>query len=115
MELPETQHRFDDAEHRFRRLLAQGIVCQPSGVRQPMHHRLKCCRLPTEVVAFAAWGDQQCDLARRTPSRLLGEIAAVRQQGLVLAQRLGKLPELFQHRFDLLFVVGGLHDIAWAL
>ena len=128
VELPEAQHRFDDAEHRFRRLFAQGIGLPAFRHRQTMQHRLQCCRLlgyrrrldepllPTEMVALAAWGDQRCDLrlgARRHVC--LAEVAAVRQQGLGLAQRPGESPELFQHRFDLLLVVGGLLDIAWAL
>ena len=31
-ELAKAHHRFDDAEHRLRRLLAQGVSCRPAGV-----------------------------------------------------------------------------------
>src|SRR5258708_36470002 len=39
-ELPEAEHRFDDAEHRLRRLLAQGIELLAVWCHQPVRHGL---------------------------------------------------------------------------
>ncbi len=69
VELSEAHHRFDDAEHRFRRVLAQGMGLPAFGGRQPMHHRLHGGRLrrsrrvlgetvfPEQVMALASQGD----------------------------------------------------------
>src|SRR5712675_2005712 len=48
-ELPEAEHRFDDAEHRLRRLLAQGISFLPSGV-------ISRCAMASTGVGFSGAG-----------------------------------------------------------
>ncbi len=45
VELSETHDRLDDAEHRFRGLLAQGIGLPTLGRGQSVHHRLRRSRI----------------------------------------------------------------------
>ena len=58
---------------------------------------------------LTAHGDQRFD-PRLVASRDIrrAEIAGIRQQAFGLAQFVGKSPDLVQHRFELLLVVGRL-------
>ena len=63
-------------------------------------------------MAFPAGRDQRRDLGLGAGVHVgLAEVAAVRQQGLGRAQRLGKAGERFQRRLDLSLVVGGLDHV----
>ncbi len=88
---------------------------------QPMRHGLDRRRIfgrfrrrfealgQRRMMRLTAHGDQRLDPRLRASRDIRrAEIARVRQQALGLAQLIGKSPDLVQHRFELLLVVGRL-------
>ncbi len=118
-ELTEPERKFDDAEHRFWRVFVQGVERSAPRRLQPMRHRLDRRQVfrrfgrrrealaQRRVMRLSAHRDHRLD-ARLFASLDIGraEITRVRQQMFDLAQGLGQRRDLFQHRFDLVLVVG---------
>src|SRR5713226_261872 len=123
-ELTEAHHRFDDAEHRFRNLLAQGVELLAFGRLQTMAHgrerrrvlrRRRCfgkALRQGRMMRLAAQRNHRIDLCRSAQRHIgVAEVTVVRQQCLRLSQIGRQCLDPLQHRLDLLLVVGGLnHD-----
>ena len=122
--LATAHHRFDDAEHRLRGLLAQPVQCFPAWRVQSIRHLLQRrgrvgrgfrsrgkALLPRQVMAAAPQGNQRLDARSLTALDVrLAQIPIVREDDLGAAQFLGQSPKLLDHRQELLFVVGRLGD-----
>src|SRR5271154_3962989 len=122
--LTESEHGFDDAEHRFRGLLAQGIERPALRRLQPMRHRRDRrwifwrgrrrleSFLQRWMMRLTAHGNQRFDprlLASLDIRR--AEITRVRQQRFGFAQFFGQGADLAEHGLELLLVVWRLNDI----
>src|SRR6266852_1958223 len=123
-ELTEAHHRFDDAEHRFRNLLAQGIELLAFGRLQTMAHgrerrrvlrRRRCfgkALRQGRMMRLAAQRNHRIDLCRSAQRHIgVAEVTVVRQQCLRLSQIGRQCLDPLQHRLDLLLVVGGLNHL----
>src|SRR5208337_1553709 len=116
--------RLDDAEHRFRGLLAQSVQLFAAWRAQSMRHLLQRrgrdgwefwswskTLLTGHVMSAAPHGNQRLDMRGLALLDVgLAQIPAVGEDALGAAQFFRQRLELLDHRDELLFVVGRLGD-----